>query len=274
MEIGVYTPPAEPAAAQAAIPPVPSDGHDSAIRVGSVVIPEEAIAQELQYHPAETMEAAWQAAATSLVIRELLAQRAASLGVQAGSEEERTALLLERELPVAEPGEAQCRHYFSNNRQRFQTPALLAVSHILLPAAADDLPQRDAQRELARSLLAQLQDTPDSFAALARQHSACPSAGQGGSLGQLSKGQTVAEFEQVVWSLPAGLCDFPVETRFGFHLVRVDQRVEGKPLDYPQVSGHIRRYLHEQATRTALNHYLQRLSADIGVEGMVLAAAD
>ena len=237
-----------------------------------MVVAEAAIAQELQYHPADTLEDAWQAASTSLVIRELLAQRAATLNIQAASEEERTALLLEQELQVAEPAEAQCRHYFEHNRERFQTPALLVVSHILLPAAVDDFPQREAQRELAQTLLAQLQLDPDRFADLARQHSACPSGAQGGSLGQLTKGQSVAEFEQAVWALPVGLGDFPLETRFGFHLVRIDQREEGKALDYPQAAARIRQYLLEQATRNALSRYLRQLSVDIGVEGVVLAA--
>lgn len=241
--------------------------------VGDNTLPENAIAQELQYHPAASLEDAWQAAAASLVVRELLTQRADELNLRAASEEARTALLLERELRVPDPAEEQCRHYFDNNRERFQTPALLAVSHILLPAAPEHIQQRDQQRILAKQLLQQLQSDPDSFAALAQQFSACPSSGQGGNLGQLSKGQTVAEFEQAVWALPVGLCPYPVETRYGFHLVRVDQRVEGEPLDYPQVAGRIHRYLHEQATRTALSQYLQLLGHEIGVEGIPFATA-
>lgn len=264
METGYYTP-------HPNLPP--QGGKEPEVRVGGVLVPEEAIARELQYHPADDVEEAWQAAATSLVIRELLARRANELNLQAASEEERTALLLERELRVPDPSEAQCRHYFDNNRGRFQTPALLAVSHILLTAAPEHVLQRDQQRILARQLLQQLQAAPDTFAAVAQQYSSCPSAGQGGSLGQLSKGQTVAEFEQAVWALPVGLCPYPVETRFGFHLVRVDQRVEGEPLDYPQVASCIRQYLHEQATRTALSQYLQLLSHEIGVEGIPFATA-
>lgn len=264
MDVGMYTP--NPS-------PLPQGGRGQEVRVGDQVLTEEAIAQELQYHPAAQLDEAWQAAATSLVVKTLLEQRAAQQGIEAASEEERTALLLERELQVPDPTEAQCLHYFQNNRQRFQTPVLLAVSHILLPAAPDDVQHRDQQRQLAAQLLRQLQADPDSFTALAQQYSVCPSSGQGGSLGQLSKGQTVAEFERQVWRLPVGLSAEPVETRFGFHLVRVDQRVEGEPLDYEHVATRIRQYLHEQATRTALSQYLQLLSHEIGVEGIPFATA-
>jgi len=54
-----------------------------------------------------------------------------------------------------------------------------------------------------------------------------------------------------------------VETRFGFHLVRVDQRVEGEPLEYAHVALRIRQYLHEQVTRTALSQYVQILGGDV-----------
>lgn len=243
------------------------------IRVGDNVLTDDAIAQELQYHPSERLEDAWQAAATSLVVKALLEQRATQLGIEAATEEERTALLLERELQAPNPTEEQCQHYFHSNRAHFCTPVLLAVSHILLPAAPDDVQQRDQQRLLADQLLVQLQADPDSFAALARQYSACNSSGQGGSLGQLLKGQTVAEFERQVWLLPVGLCPHPVESRFGFHLVRVDQRIEGEPLEYQHVALRIRQYLHEQVTRRALNQYLQTLGASIGVQGIVFNAA-
>ncbi|WP_020558832.1 peptidylprolyl isomerase [Thiofilum flexile] len=264
MDIGIYRPHSEPTP--------PTLGRPE-VRVGSRILTEATIAQELQYHPAEQMEEAWQAATTSLVIRELLAQRAVALHIEAASEEERTALLLERELQAPDPTEAQCFHYFQNNRQRFQTPVLLAVSHILLPAAPDDMVQRDQQRQLAEQLLRQLQADPASFTTLARQYSACPSSGQGGSLGQLSLGQTVAEFERQVWRLPVGLHNQPIETRFGFHVVRVDQREEGKSLDYELVAARIRVYLHEQVTRRALAQYLQTLGLAIGIEGITFTPA-
>lgn len=236
--------------------------------VGGQVVPDTDIAEELQHHPAAKLEETWKSAATSMVVKNLLEQRAKKLGIEATSEEERTALLLEQELQVPDPTEEQCEHYFQSNRKRFHTPVLLAVSHILLPAAPDDIQQRDQQQVVADQLIEKLAGDPDSFAKLAKQYSACSSAAHGGSLGQLSKGQTVEEFEQQVWSLAEGICTYPIESRYGFHLVKVEQRVEGKPLEYTYVATQIRQYLHEQATRRALSQYLQILGAEIGVEGL------
>jgi peptidyl-prolyl cis-trans isomerase C len=86
-------------------------------------------------------------AARALVIRELLQQRIAELGlaveIAAGENEEEAAtrLLLEREVTVPECDEATCVR-FDNNRGRFHSAPLLAVRHILLECAPDDAEAR------------------------------------------------------------------------------------------------------------------------------------
>ncbi len=63
------------------------------------------------------------------------------------------------------------------------------------------------------------------FAALAKQHSECPSGKQaGGDLGAFGPGQMVAEFDQVVFSAPIGEVAGPVKTQFGYHLIEVTER--------------------------------------------------
>ncbi len=88
------------------------------------------------------------------------------------------------------------------------------ASHILVPteAEANDLKQRCAAGE--------------DFADLAKAHSGCPSGKQGGSLGQFSQGQMVPEFDAVIFSdLPLGEVSEPVKTQFGYHLIKVEQRM-------------------------------------------------
>lgn len=64
------------------------------------------------------------------------------------------------------------------------------------------------------------------FAALAQEHSQCPSGAQGGALGTFGRGQMVKEFDEVVFSAPVGEVQGPVQTQFGFHLVEVTQRTD------------------------------------------------
>ena len=62
------------------------------------------------------------------------------------------------------------------------------------------------------------------FAAIAREHSKCPSGRQGGELGEFSPGQMVKEFDDVVFSAEVGKTHGPVKTQFGFHLIEITSR--------------------------------------------------
>ncbi|TNE99184.1 MAG: peptidylprolyl isomerase [Gammaproteobacteria bacterium] len=245
------------------------------VYVGDTLISEDDIARELQHHPAEEMTEAWLEAARSLVIRELLLTQAKRLELPESLEEEaRIAKLLENELDVPEPTDADCERFYAANPARFTSPTLMAVSHILLAAAPDDVQERIRQEEAGRQLLGALLDGRSRFSDMAKQYSACESRHQGGSLGQISKGQTVEEFERPVLNLKEGLNPELIESRYGWHIVRVDQRIDGEQLPYEHVKPQIRQYLSESVTRRAFRQYLQVLAAETGVQGVDLELPD
>ncbi len=64
------------------------------------------------------------------------------------------------------------------------------------------------------------------FAALAREHSKCPSGQKGGDLGEFSPGQMVKEFDDVVFRDEVGRTHGPVQTQFGFHLIEITNRTD------------------------------------------------
>lgn len=250
------------------------------VSVNEVLITPEAMAQELQYHPAESREEAVYLATRALVIRELLQQRIAELGVSleigAGENEEEAAtrLLLEREVHVPQCDEQTSLRYYENNRGRFHSAPLLAVRHILLECAPDDVEARELAHVQAEILLQRLEEFPGSFAELAVKYSACPSKAQGGSLGQISKGQTVPELERQLFTLAPGLASKPLESRYGWHVVSVDQRIEGMPLPYEVVSTAIRTQLQQAVWQKALVQYLQTLIGAADIRGIHLQGAD
>lgn len=245
------------------------------VKVGDTILSQDDIAAELQYHPAEDMEDAWHQAARSLVIRELLLQQAEALSIDPDlAEQDRIAEVIEQAVTVPEPDEASCQRFFDANPNRFNSPTLLAVSHILLAAAPDDVVARTEQEDTGRELLAQLAQHPADFGLMAREYSSCESRKQAGNLGQISRGQTVEEFENVVWRLPEGIHNQLVESRFGWHIVRVDRRMEGVPRSFNEVKPQIRHYLLERVTRRGLRQYLQVLAAETGIEGVDLEIPD
>ncbi len=244
--------------------------------VGDTPISEADIAREMQYHPADMPEQSRADAARALVVRELLRRECDRLGLlaalpgsdQESAEEAAIARLLEQEIERKAPGEADCQRYFEQNRGRFHRPDRVRARHILLAAAPNDAQARMAARDQARVLVAQLGEQPHLFADLALRFSDCPSRDQGGDLGWLAPGQTTSEFDRQLFRLPQGLADFAVESRWGYHVVLIDERAEGRPQAFSEVKDWIARYLELQTHQQELQVYLQRLQFEYGVRGL------
>lgn len=245
------------------------------VSVGGREISEADIAAEMQYHPADSAGSAQLKAARALVVRELLHQRAQALGLAAPDSEadvvdDAIAELLEAELAVPEPSADDCRRFHAAHPERFSQPVQMDVRHILLAAPPDDAEARDAQYHKGMALLDKLAESPERMAELAQRYSDCPSRDDGGELGRLGPGQTVAELDRALKHLPEGLHDRPLASRYGWHLLMVDHREESRRLPYEAVTEQVRLSLHEQATRRGLRHYLLALESDIGVAGVAL----
>jgi peptidyl-prolyl cis-trans isomerase C len=77
--------------------------------------------------------------------------------------------------------------------------------------------------EQCLALKAQIEAGED-FAAVAKEHSNCPSKMQGGDLGTFGRGQMVPEFDEVVFTAELNTVQGPVKTQFGYHLLEVTAR--------------------------------------------------
>ena len=261
-------------------------GRPVAVSVNGVAIARDAIVHEMQHHAAAKPITAWQQAARALVIRELLLQEARRLGVAAQpesdaegrretDEEAMMRALIEREVTVPEPDDETCRRYYEQNRARFRSSDIYEASHILFAALPADAQAYERAREAAAAALAELRLHPERFAALAQTHSQCSSAAQGGNLGQITTGQTTPEFEHALIALaPGQLCKAPVATRYGFHVIRLDRKHEGRTLPYDVVASRIADYLRESVKRRADAQYIARLVSTARIDGIELAGAD
>ena len=257
-----------------------------AVTVNNTEIPRAEIARETQNHPAKSPFEAWKAAARALAIRELLLQEARRLDIVAQpmsddegrretEEESLVRLAIEREVITPKASVEDCQRYYAQNLRRFRSPAIFEASHILLVAPSGDQKAQAAVRNQAGLVIAELQANPAAFAALARQHSACPSREVGGNLGQIGPGQTVPEFEQALEALVVGIIHRePIESRYGFHIVRLDRRVDGRQLLFEMVHPRIAAYLEEHVRRTAIRQYISLLAGRATVSGIDLAASN
>lgn len=250
------------------------------IQINHREISDQAINIESAWHqePGADPRLAQQEAAVALTVRELLRQRAEQLGMQVPDEGEALddviEQLMDREIDVPEADELTCRRWYEQNPGQFRTPDIAEVRHILLAAPPDVLEEREAARTVAEQLIRELQQDPEAFPRLAREYSRCPSAENGGLLGQVSRGETVPEFEDAVLRLETGLAPTPVKTRYGFHVVEVLQRIEGEQIPFEQVHARIAMYLEELSRRRAVSQYIRMLAGEADIKGIDLNAAD
>ena len=87
----------------------------------------------------------------------------------------------------------------------------------------------------------------------------------------MSKGQTVPEFERVIFSLETGeTAPRLIESRFGLHIVRVEHRVEGRTLPFEMIREQLAQFLAEQVRTRALKQYLQILVGQANIQGVEL----
>lgn len=259
------------------IPPPPSFGE---VRVNGVEIEPEAIAQEIQHHPAPDAETAWVEAARALAVRELLLQEALRLGLEADPETDEAGRLeaeddalvravIEQEVEPEVAGETECRRYYEANVARFRTPDLFEAAHILIePDGADDADWAAAEAQ-ARTVAAKVGDDAKAFAEAARAHSQCPSAQQDGSLGQIRRGELAAPVQAGIEALTEGTAGRePVRSRFGWHVLRLHRRIEGRTLPFDIVREKIADMLEARSWSMAAARYVTALAARSEIEGV------
>jgi peptidyl-prolyl cis-trans isomerase C len=111
----------------------------------------------------------------------------------------------------------------------------------------------------------------EDFDALARQHSDCPSKAQGGDLGFFTRGRMVPPFSEAAFALAPGQVSDVVQTDFGFHVIKVEERRNegGRPLE--EVAPAIRQYLRNQRIQEAVDALAQQLRPKGKVKMMVKA---
>ncbi len=125
----------------------------------------------------------------------------------------------------------EIKKFYQENQSRFQTPEERRASHILIPAAASASPEEKTKAKAqAEDLFKQLKANPKKFGEFAAQYSKDPgSAEKGGDLGFFGRGLMVKPFDDAAFSMKVGDITGPVETQYGYHIIRLDAIKAMKP---------------------------------------------
>src|SRR5688500_1916032 len=205
---------------------------------------------------------------------ELYRQQLAAQGITEKDVEEDLARNLAIQSLVAAdlggpgPTEAEERRFYQENRERMQRPAQVRVRHILIGAGGDATPeQRQAARQEAVALRARILAGED-FAKLAGEASDDPgSRPQGGLLPWFGPGEMVPPFEKAALALEPGAVSDVVESPFGYHVIRLEERRAETPVPFEEARAQIRDLLARRNSRDALRATMDALRRDAMVEG-------
>jgi peptidyl-prolyl cis-trans isomerase C len=160
--------------------------------------------------------------------------------------------------------------YYQKNRQRFNEPEQARASHILIKPADTADPNADPNeagakaKAKAEELLEQIKAGSD-FAELAKANSDCPSAENGGDLGFFSRGRMVPPFETAAFALEVGQVSDIVETRFGYHIIKVTDHKDAVHKTFEQVKDEIMQQLMQIKQRELVGQFLESLRAQADI---------
>jgi peptidyl-prolyl cis-trans isomerase C len=155
--------------------------------------------------------------------------------------------------------DADVTAFYASNKDKFETPEQVRARHILVKVDEKaDAKAREAARGKAADLLAQVKGGAD-FAELAKKSSDCPSAPQGGDLGFFQHGQMVEPFDKAAFALKPGEVSGVVETQFGYHVIKLEERREAGLVSEAEAAPRIREYLKGQKVEEAVEARLKEL---------------
>lgn len=163
----------------------------------------------------------------------------------------------------------ESKTYYNEHPEYFKQPVQVQASHILIKveAGADAAKKTEAHKKI-QEIQQQLQKGKD-FAALAKEFSECPSSAKGGDLGYFRRGAMVKPFEESAFSLKPGEVSDIVETRFGYHLIKVIEKKAENTIAYDTTKDKINQYLKREKIQTEVSSCLAKLKKEATIKNFL-----
>lgn len=188
-------------------------------------------------------------------------ERLKANGMDAAGFERQVRDMVEVELVVnavtaeARVTDDEVRKYYDQNRKMYDRPEEVRARHVLV------------KEEATIKLVERKAKAGEDFAALAKEYSEDPgSKDEGGDLGYFGRGKMVGEFEDAAFKTKPGQLSPLVKTRFGWHLLKVEDRKAPRTQPFAEVKDEIRQNLLAERRRAAFSAWLQQRKAEAKIE--------
>lgn len=178
--------------------------------------------------------------------------------------------IVKRDLK-AEATDADAKKFYDENPERFEEPEQVRASHILFSTRDAQTQkelsqeQRDAKKKQAEDVLKRARAGED-FAKLAKEYSEDPGSKDKGGEYTFPRGQMVPEFEAAAFSLEPGKVSDIVTTQFGYHIIKLSEKIPAKKLEFATVSERLKENLLQQQIQKQIPDYMNKLRSEAGLE--------
>jgi peptidyl-prolyl cis-trans isomerase C len=166
-----------------------------------------------------------------------------------------------RQQGIADPDipDKSIREFYDGNPESYFRKESIKVSHILIKLDENPTPEeKEKAFKKAQEIRKEIVAGAD-FAEMAKKHSECNSASGGGSLRYINKGYMPEEFDKVAFSLEKDTVSDVVETKFGYHIILVTDKIAEGNTPYEEVKDFIKKFLQEDESEKLLNAHLAKL---------------
>lgn len=177
------------------------------------------------------------------------------------------AILSKVESRAAQVSDIDVELYYHYHLDQFHRPETRTARHILV-TVNEDLPENGRETALDRieAIAARLEKDPKRFEEQALKHSECPTAMNGGLLGEARAGQLYPELDAALFAMEAGTLSGILPSPMGFHILRCDAIQPAGPVPLDEVREKIRAHLQEKRQQTCVRAWLKSLRPETVLE--------
>lgn len=162
---------------------------------------------------------------------------------------------IEKAIANVKVTDEEVKKFYEEHKSELVGGETVEASHILVDS-----------EEKANEILAEITEGKVTFEEAAKANSSCPSGQKGGSLGEFGKGQMVPEFDSAVFAMEVGEIKGPVQTQFGYHLIRLDKKNEAREIPFEEIKPQLMQKVLSDKQQAAYASKLNQLKILFAVE--------
>jgi peptidyl-prolyl cis-trans isomerase C len=162
--------------------------------------------------------------------------------------------------------EAAIREFYDSSPENYTRKESIKVSHILIKVDEASGPEEKEKAYLKIKEIRKEIIGGKDFAEMAKEHSQCNSASGGGSLRYIERGYMPKEFDEVAFTIEKDTVSEIVETKFGYHIILVTDKIPGGIAPYEEVRDFIKKFLQKDESQKRLAKHIALLKEKANIE--------